>query len=623
VVSSLLAAGVLLVLASAFATGAAALSSDKGGVHLSFSVEGRRHEIDAFGALRRSDSGPVRVTSISLQQRVSVHGQRRWKTRSTAKLTRRGDRVTFVARWRHPPPKKRFAVRALALMGRRVVARSPVKAVLSGDPGTVFYSGECNAGAGEATGAVLRLTAGGGGRCDFENRYDGVWTRPGGKCDTSNASAFPSEINGQAITELSGYSLGRLGPLYFLKNAPSWTSQIHYILLFDPGNASNLSGCDANKDIDPATHLADWLARDDQNRLVIMGGTLTAENDHAGIKERYFSKLSEATATTQVLVCDTHASHDGVIKGYSWMVGAEAPIGCPGFSEQWIVPGLPLKPLKPIQPLPNPGSAPAPAPLPAGEYYVQNADGGVYWRLGPDWNTAEVVPGVGFYPGTVIKPSCYASGAANVPGTSNNVWEQASWVGGPGGGSGWISEHFIEDRAPLGQPSPGVPPCNSPPPDSPPNSTRIDLYNNYGGGAEGHAMCRGNPARPESMPGGVATETFSVPPNVGSVDSALVQIDPDASVTAHATLSVNGVARGSADAAAAGDTTFSFPAIAVQPGDSLSLSISFSATYGKIITVYTVGSPGGTFNASNSCPDGAPSVSTSSGLRAVISGWTP
>jgi hypothetical protein len=125
------------------------------------------------------------------------------------------------------------------------------------------------------------------------------------------------------------------------------------------------------------------------------------------------------------------------------------------------------------------------------------------------------------------------------------------------------------------------------------------------------------------MPGGVATETFTVPPNVASVDTALVQIDPDPTVTAHATLSIDGLARASADALAAGDTTFSFPAVPVQPGDSLSLSISFTATYGKIITVYTVGNPGGTFSASNGCSDGAPSLTTGEGLRAVISGWTP
>ena len=537
-----------------------------------------------------------------------------WRRRAEATLRYRGNTLRYTAHWRHPPGHRRLTVRVAARQGDRVLALSPVQSVLSGDPPTVFYSGKCNAGAGEATGAVWRLTAGGGGLCNLQNRYDGVWTRPGGNCDPSNAAAFPPVIHGQSIGGLAGYSLGRLGPLYFLKVSPSWVSQIHYILLFDPGNAADLSGCDADSNIDAAGHIASWLGRDPKNKLVVMAGKLTSENNHAGIMKRYFSKLSLATATTQVVVCDTGLSHDDLIKAYAWMVGAEVPIACPGISQQWPVPAPPPKPLQPLPLVPTP----TPAPLPAGEFYVQNADGGVYWRSTPDWTSAQVIPGVGFFPGTVIKPTCYQSGVGNVPGSTNSMWEQASWVSGPGSGSGWINEHFIADGAALGQPSPGVPRCSSPPP----TSTRIDLYSNYGGGAVGHAMCRGNPSRPESMPGGIATETFTVPPGVGSVDKALVQIDPDPTVTAHATVSVNGVARASADAAAAGDTTFNFPAVAVQPGNTLSLSIAFTATYGKIITVYTVSNPGGTFTAANSCPDGAPSLTTSEGLRAVLSGWT-
>jgi hypothetical protein len=71
------------------------------------------------------------------------------------------------------------------------------------------------------------------------------------------------------------------------------------------------------------------------------------------------------------------------------------------------------------------------------------------------------------------------------------------------------------------------------------------------------------------------------------VNTALVQIDPDTAVTAHATLLVNGAARASSDAAASGDTRFNFPAVGVAGGDQVTLSISFTASSGKIITVYT------------------------------------
>ena len=45
----------------------------------------------------------------------------------------------------------------------------------------------------------------------------------------------------------------------------------------------------------------------------------------------------------------------------------------------------------------------------------------------------------------------------------------------------------------------------------PSSPQRVNAYENYGGGAAGHAMCRGNPGRPESMPGGTASQTFTVP----------------------------------------------------------------------------------------------------------------
>ena len=152
---------------------------------------------------------------------------------------------------------------------------------------------------------------------------------------------------------------------------------------------------------------------------------------------------------------------------------------------------------------------------------------------------------------------------------------------------------------------------------------RVNAYDNYGSANAGHAMCRGNPGNSASMPGGTVNETFTVPAGVASIGHAQVQIDPDATVTGHASLLVNGTTQATADAAAAGDTQFSFSAVSVAPGDSVTLRISFTATSGKIITVYTAGSPGGSYSTSNSCPAGADNSSSgATGLRAVVSGWS-
>jgi hypothetical protein len=171
---------------------------------------------------------------------------------------------------------------------------------------------------------------------------------------------------------------------------------------------------------------------------------------------------------------------------------------------------------------------------------------------------------------------------------------------------------------PVNAGPPATTPAGNPPPANP---QPVNAYDNYGPANAGHAMCRGNPGRPESLPGGTASQTFLAPGGVATLSAALVQIDPDSTVTARLTVYVNGSAVAFATAAAVGDTTFRFGPVGVRPGDTVTISITFSATYGKIITVYTAGNPEGTFTASNSCSDGAPSLSTSAtGLRAVVSG---
>lgn len=120
-------------------------------------------------------------------------------------------------------------------------------------------------------------------------------------------------------------------------------------------------------------------------------------------------------------------------------------------------------------------------------YGVMNAEGGIYWRSGPDWNTPVQTVGFGFYPDTVIAVHCYQAGAGNVPGSADFMWEYATDVGGSGFGTGWVNEHFINDGQPINQSSLGVPPCGGsaeiPPPASPPSGGRLvfSVFNAEGG----------------------------------------------------------------------------------------------------------------------------------------------
>jgi len=149
-------------------------------------------------------------------------------------------------------------------------------------------------------------------------------------------------------------------------------------------------------------------------------------------------------------------------------------------------------------------------------------------------------------------------------------------------------------------------------------------YSNYGAATQGIPMCRGNPGFPNSDPGGSFSETMSVPAAVGTIDHVMIQIDPDSRVTATLTLYVNGTPEAQTSAVAAGDTQFSVPDVAVTPGDSVVVHVSFTATFGQIITVYEAGSPGGSFSVQNSCPnDPNESFTTgATGLRATVSGWS-
>ncbi len=171
-------------------------------------------------------------------------------------------------------------------------------------------------------------------------------------------------------------------------------------------------------------------------------------------------------------------------------------------------------------------------------------------------------------------------------------------------------------QTPIPSPMPTPSPTSSP-------SQPVDAYSNYGPANTGYPICRGNPNNSQSWPGGTVSQTFTVPVGVASLNSALVQIDPDPTVTAHMSLAVNGNVVATTTATASGDTQFWFGPVSVSAGDMITLSISFTATYGKITTVYTAGSPGGTFTTSDSCPDGASNVHlTNTGLRARVSGMS-
>jgi hypothetical protein len=155
-----------------------------------------------------------------------------------------------------------------------------------------------------------------------------------------------------------------------------------------------------------------------------------------------------------------------------------------------------------------------------------------------------------------------------------------------------------------------------------PQPVRVNAYDNFAPvTSAGHAMCLGNPGRPESMPGGTVTQAFVVPAGVAAIDTVKMDVDPNSQATLTLTVSTS-TGTWSATTVPTGDTTtFAVGRIVVSPGEGVTLTVRFSSTLGKLLTVYTVGSSSSVFTARNSCSDGAPNYDGSA-LRAVVYGWS-
>lgn len=178
---------------------------------------------------------------------------------------------------------------------------------------------------------------------------------------------------------------------------------------------------------------------------------------------------------------------------------------------------------------------------------------------------------------------------------------------------------------------PATPQTTTPPPSTPPSTllahTATTAWENYGAAAlPGHPVCRGNGNNLASWPGGTVEQTLAVPSGVTQLTGYKVQLDGDSSVTSTLSVYVDGALAATSSAVTSGDTTFSFGPVSVRQGQAVRLSLSFSATSGKIVTAYTTaGTPGGTVTITNSCPDTKHAfdfTSSTVGLRAEVLGTT-
>ncbi|HEX9153783.1 MAG TPA: hypothetical protein VF809_03105, partial [Candidatus Saccharimonadales bacterium] len=150
------------------------------------------------------------------------------------------------------------------------------------------------------------------------------------------------------VDTLSGWSRGRLGPIYFLQEAsPERQKQIHNIVLFDPGSTSDMAGkdilghhfnagCDLNYDVNSI--LASWLKSDGSNRLTIIAGNDTemkadpgnpkSNSTFQGLWKYYLADIWNKPFANRAQICDYNSmEHSDTLRNFAWM--AKAPqAGC-------------------------------------------------------------------------------------------------------------------------------------------------------------------------------------------------------------------------------------------------------------------------------------------------------
>jgi hypothetical protein len=204
---------------------------------------------------------------------------------------------------------------------------------------SVFYSGLGDAGWTSAQPyASVTLT-------DNGTHSTNDWSA--GNCSTASAANFPATVGGRTVTTATGWSLGRLGPIYLLKQSSSYAANIHYVLMFDPGSYGEMSGANCDTKVGASDVLATWLASSPTNRLVIMAGAATADYKHpvngyahAGIQNVYFPKIRGRAIANQVLVCNVETngvpwSHSDTYTNYASMINQPPPSTCPSNFLGW------------------------------------------------------------------------------------------------------------------------------------------------------------------------------------------------------------------------------------------------------------------------------------------------
>jgi hypothetical protein len=219
---------------------------------------------------------------------------------------------------------------------------------------SVFYSGDGHAGenSGKSVDAWVMVE-------EAFHEYE-VWK---GTSECNSNRAVPRKPE-RTFTRLVGYSLGRLGPAYYLQQMEQLgiKSSVRSVILLDPGVESEFK-CDGRSGA--GYTYATWLRQHPDNRLLIITGARSDDDEYKGLNDTYLSKLTAQSVSSnvgdRVLVCDVPSiKHSRMDEAWKHLINAALPTSCPpSTTKNQYSPvsesGTPSRPAGTPPPAPGPG----------------------------------------------------------------------------------------------------------------------------------------------------------------------------------------------------------------------------------------------------------------------------
>jgi hypothetical protein len=178
----------------------------------------------------------------------------------------------------------------------------------------------------------------------------GEWSNGEGKgCSTEKAVNVINKVP-RNVDTISGWSLGRIGVVYYLMGAGDQQLQnIHNIILFDPGSTSDIAGpgvrsfrpdpaCDYK--LGPALALSQWLDDPEgKNRLMVLTGRDTemktdpsdpsSKSNYTELWKTYLPEIWKKTFADRTVICDYNdMEHHDIFRTYYDVVKSH-PANCP------------------------------------------------------------------------------------------------------------------------------------------------------------------------------------------------------------------------------------------------------------------------------------------------------